>query len=167
MKNLLIVTGSTKGSTAEIGYKMKSFLEERSCTVDTISAVNSKINISKYDLIIIGSGIYGGKPHSNIPAFINKNRAELSQKKIAIFAVCAKMASPNESKRNDALIYADKIACKLPTISKISFAGKLPGPDPQGWFQKTMAEFFIGIQKTGDFRDWNKIKEWTISLLDK
>ena len=166
MRNILIVTGSTKGSTTEIGTKMKSFLEEtRSCTVDTISAATSKITLSQYDLIIIGSGIYGGKPHSNIIAFINENRSELSQKKIAVFAVCAKMASPKESKRKDALIYADRVACKLPTVNKISFAGNIPGPDPQGWFQKTMAEFFIGIQKTGDFRDWNKIKEWTMSLL--
>lgn len=78
----------------------------------------------------------------------------------------AQMASPKESKRKEALVYADRVACKLPTISRISFAGNIPGPNPQGWFQKTMAEYFIGIQKTGDFRDWNKIKEWTISLLN-
>jgi menaquinone-dependent protoporphyrinogen IX oxidase len=88
MKHVLIAYGSTKGSTAEIAKRMKGYLEEKNCVVDTLPVSASVVDFAKYDLIIIGSGIYGGSPHENIKPFIDNNRVSLQQKKVAVFALC-------------------------------------------------------------------------------
>lgn len=164
MKRVLIVTGSTKGSTTEIGLKMKGYLEELAISADTLSASDTQIDLSSYALVIIGSGIYAGRPHENIPKFITKNRNSLVNTKVAVFAACATMASPKESKRKSSQAFAKKVAGGLKPVSSAVFAGNIPGPDPKGWFEKFMLKTFVGISKTGDYRDWDKIKAWTVSL---
>jgi menaquinone-dependent protoporphyrinogen oxidase len=160
MKKILIVFGSTKGSTAEIAGNMKKYLADSSSIVDTMAAPIATIDLSSYDLIIIGSGIYGGKPHKNIQLFIDKNRASLSKKKVAVFAVCGKMCSPNEKTRTSAMSFAKTVACGLSPAQATVFAGNLAA---SGWFGNFMLKTLWGA-KPGDHRDWEKIKAWTLSL---
>jgi menaquinone-dependent protoporphyrinogen oxidase len=160
VKKILIVYGSTKGATAEIAGTMKKDLAESTYVVDTVAASASKIDLSQYDLIIIGSGIYGGRPHKNIQLFIDNNRTSLNQKKVAVFAVCGKMCSPNEKTRNAAMSFAGRVACGLTPARSMVFAGNIPA---QGWFGKLMIKMLWGAIP-GDHRDWEKIKAWTISL---
>ena len=56
MGNILIVYGSFNGSTKEVAEKMKSILETENYSVDIMPPANKKIDISKFDLIILGSG---------------------------------------------------------------------------------------------------------------
>ncbi len=160
MKRILIVYGSTKGSTAEIAGKMKKYLAESTYAVDTLSASASTIDLSKYDLIIIGSGIYGGRPHKNIQPFIDKNRTSLNQKKVAVFAVCGKMCSPNEKTQTAAMAFSGRVACGLAPARSMVFAGNLL---PSGWFGNFILKLLWGAVP-GDHRDWEKIKTWTVSL---
>jgi menaquinone-dependent protoporphyrinogen oxidase len=160
MKHVLIVYGSTKGSTAEIAGKMQGYLTEPSFSVDAMAASASKADLDKYDLVIIGSGIYGGKPHKNIQPFIDNNRAALIQKKVAVFAVCGKMCSPNEKTQKAAMAFANKVASGLTPARSTVFAGNIPA---QGWFGKMMIKLLWGAE-AGDHRDWEKIKAWTISI---
>jgi menaquinone-dependent protoporphyrinogen oxidase len=160
MKNLLIVYGSQKGSTAEIATKMKEYLHEADFAVDVMPASASKIDLAKYDLVIIGSGIYGGKPHKDIAPFIDNNRASLGQKKVAVFAVCGKMCSPNEKARNEAMAFSGKVACGLTPAGQTVFAGKMAS---SGWLGNGILKLMWGAQP-GDHRDWEKIKAWTLSL---
>lgn len=139
---------------------MKGYLENVHYSVDTMAAVGKAIDLSKYDLIIIGSGIYGGAPHKSIPDLINSNRPALSSKKIAVFAVCGTMAAQSEKKRKKAQVYVDKVAGRLNPISKTVFAGRIPS---YGWFGNIMIRMLLGAGP-GDHRDWNAIKTWTLSL---
>jgi menaquinone-dependent protoporphyrinogen oxidase len=162
MKNVLIVYGSFAGSTAEVADSMKSSLTEKGCVVQTQPAEGSQTDLSKFDLVIIGSAIQGDKIHPKIKCFIDANRSSLNQKKVAIFVVCITITSSNPKKREHALsTYPDKVACGLNPISKTVFAGKAPSG---GWFVNWMGKMIFGIIP-GDFRDWNKVKGWTSGLV--
>ncbi len=160
MRHVLIVYGSQKGSTAEIAGKMQGYLAAVGCSVDTLAASDSAVDVSKYDLVVIGSGIYGAQPHKNIKAFIDKNRPALNQKKVAIFAVCGMMCSSDEKKQNAATAFSGKVACKLTPIRQTVFAGNLA---PSGWLGKVILKWMWNATQ-GDHRDWEKIKAWTLSL---
>lgn len=158
-KHILIVYGSFSGSTREIADSMKTYLSNDSTLVEIISANKEKIDLSKYELIYIGSAIHGNAPHPQIIEFIDINRKELNIKKIAVFAVCGTITSTKKKKRENALTYPDKVANGLNVCGKEVFAGNMPSSGKK--FDDFMAKLFLGI-KTGDYRNWDKIKKWTI-----
>ncbi|MFO7656691.1 MAG: flavodoxin domain-containing protein [Bacteroidales bacterium] len=163
-KNILIAYGSFSGSTKEIVDSMKTYLANDSTWIEIFPAEKKKIELGKYDLIIIGSAIHGNAPHSQVLDFIDANRNELIRKDVAVFAVCGTITSTKEKKRANALTYPDKIAHGLSPVTKNVFAGKLPSSGKK--FDDFMAKLFLGIV-TGDFRDWEKIKNWTVETVNK
>ena len=160
MKSVLIVIGSEKGSTLEIGNRMKTVLEKKDCVVDCIPVRPEKTDIIDYDLIVIGSGIYGGVPHKNIRPFIDSNRTELSNKRIAIFAVCGKQGAKSRRRREQSFCYIDSVAYGLTPSMKAVFAGRIPSYG----IANPILRLAIGAWP-GDHRDWKRIESWTDSLL--
>jgi menaquinone-dependent protoporphyrinogen IX oxidase len=158
-KHILIVYGSFSGSTREIADSMKTYLSNDSTLVEIISAKKEMTDLSKYELIFIGSAIRGNAPHPQIIEFIDINRDELSTKKVAVFAVCGTITSTKKKKRENALTYPDNVANGLNVYKKEVFAGNMPSSGKK--FDDFMAKLFLGI-KTGDYRNWDKIKRWVI-----
>ena len=79
-----IVLYSTKtGNTEKVAKAISNALK-----IDCINIANitdfSKLNINKYDLIFIGSGVYGGNPHKKLMQFLKQFKFS-SQKIIAVF----------------------------------------------------------------------------------
>lgn len=163
-KNILIVYGSFSGSTKEIVDSMKTYLAASSAVVDIMPAEKNKIDVSKYDMIVIGSAIHGNAPHPKILEFINMNRDELSKKKVAIFIVCGTITSTKKSKRDNALTYPDKVAKGLKPVSKTVFAGYLA--PSKNKFEAFMGKTLLGVV-SGDYRDWGKIKKWICDVSKK
>lgn len=159
MANVLIVIGSEKGSTLEIGNKMKGMLEMKGFKVDCISAIPEKIDLHNYDFIVIGSGIYGGVPHKNSKIFIDSNRTFLSSKRTAVFAVCGMQASKSQKYKNTAIKFSDSVAYGLNPVFKTVFAGKIPSYN----IANPVLRLAIGAWP-GDYRDWKQIESWTDSL---
>jgi menaquinone-dependent protoporphyrinogen IX oxidase len=162
MKNVLIVYGSFSGSTVEIADTIKKSLENKQCAVVAMPAEDNKIDLSKYDLVIIGSAIRGDNIHPKIKAFIDANRSGLKQKKVAVFAACITITSSKPAKREHALGYPQKVACGLSPVNQAVFAGKAPS---SGWLGNKLGKWILGIVP-GDYRDWDKIKSWTGSLIE-
>ncbi len=162
--NTLIVYGSFSGSTKEIADSMRRYLSNESIMAETIPAEKKKMDLSKYGLIIIGSAIHGNAPNPKVLEFIDLNRDELARKDVVVFAVCATITSTKEKKRRNALTYPDKIAHGLNPIGKNVFAGNLPSSGKK--FDDYMGKLILGIE-TGDFRDWGKIKKWTIDIANE
>lgn len=48
---------------------------------------NNSVDVSDYDVVILGSGVYSGKPN-RIGTFIKKNRNILSSKDVRLFLCC-------------------------------------------------------------------------------
>jgi menaquinone-dependent protoporphyrinogen IX oxidase len=161
MKDILIVYGSFSGSTATISDSMKSYLTAVNYKVTVIPAENKKVNLKDYDLIIIGSAIHGDAAHPNVINFVKQNEHELKNIKTAMFIVCGTITSTKESKRKNALTYPNQLTKNFTPISKIVFAGNMPSGSK---FGNWLGKMILGITP-GDYRDWGKIKEWTLSLV--
>ena len=161
-KKILIAYGSFSGSTKEIVDSMETHLTNNSFKVDILSAEKNKIDLSEYDFILIGSAIHGNAPHPKILEFIDINRVELNSKEIAVFVVCGTITSSKKSKRENALTYPNKVAYGLKSIDEVVFAGNMPSNGKK--FEDFMCKLFLGFVP-GDYRNWGKIKEWTIETV--
>jgi menaquinone-dependent protoporphyrinogen oxidase len=166
MPSILIVYGSYQGSTAEVATKIKETLDNLNCTTTIMPASAVQVDLTKYDLIVIGSAIHGNRPHENIVKFIELNRPALSGKKIAIFAICATITSTIPKRKANALTYPEKIANGLKLVDKAIFGGII---GQSGWFGNFMGKKILGVIP-GDYRNWDEIKAWatglTLHLLD-
>ena len=69
-------TGSTKKAAEYIASKING----------TAINVKEKIDLTKYDRIIIGSGVYGGKPAKSISEFVRINKSALAA--ASLFLCC-------------------------------------------------------------------------------
>lgn len=163
MNSILIVYASEHGSTAEICDSMKNYLNKANCFVETMPVVAQTVDLSKYDMIIIGSEIYGGVPLYTIKEFIDLNRDSLETKNVSVFAVSGLMTSKYKSWKEKSTTFADSVSNGLPSKHKAVFAGRIPD---MGWLQNGIGFRLICGMKPGDYRDWNKIKKWTISLVE-
>lgn len=160
MKNVLIVHGSYAGSTAEIADSMKAALGRAGSRAYVIPASGLAVDLSPYDLVVIGSAIHGARPHEKVGEFIAANRSGLDRKKVAVFAACITITSVQEGKRKAAQAYPRLVAHGLSPVSTAVFAGKAPS---SSWFGNLMGKLMLGITP-GDYRDWKKIEEWAVSL---
>jgi menaquinone-dependent protoporphyrinogen IX oxidase len=160
MRKFALIYGTTTGSTAEIAAEMKRALRERRVDVDLVAASDTTIDLDAYEVVIIGSGIYGGKAHEDVSTFLHRNSNRLIKKKTAVFAVCGTMCSRDGRMRKRADAFADVVAGGLSPTSKSTFATRLPD---KGWFDNLMLRV---LWKTapGDHRDWEKIRSWALSL---
>jgi len=86
--NALICYDTKYGSTTKICHYIKSGMK-MNVKIENICEVNS----FGYDLIIIGSPIFIGKPMKSVGDFIVANYEKLKDKKIAIFVTCWAMAT--------------------------------------------------------------------------
>jgi menaquinone-dependent protoporphyrinogen oxidase len=149
-------------TTSEIAFTMKGILENGGCKVDVISADSVNTDIEKYDMVILGSGIYGMMPHGSIKQFVLKNENELKGKKTALYAVCGMICSTSEKNRLSAMKLVDKMQFGLSPVSKTVFRGRI---NDTGAFFNWIGNQFLKTPPPGDYREWDKIKEWTLGLL--
>lgn len=70
-------TGKTKAAAEYIASKLNADLLVADASVD----------VSKYDKIIIGTGVYAGKPAKAMAGFINANKGKLGS--ASLFVTCA------------------------------------------------------------------------------
>jgi len=149
-------------TTSEIAVQMGVFLKEKSYNADIISADGSKRDLTKYELIIIGSGIYGMAPHGSIKQFILANEKILKEKKVALFAVCGSLCTDSEPNKQKALKLVDKMAFSLTPVSKTVLRGKVKD---NGSFLNWIGTKIFKTYPPGDYREWDVIEKWTISLI--
>lgn len=166
------LTGATKKeckilrttTTTQIAVRMKEILKNRNILVDLMPATKFSIDFSIYDLVIIGTGIYGRQPHPDIIKFVNFNKDILGKNKVAVFAVSGTMGTENKVIREKVREeYSKKISEGLKPIKTAIFAGVFPD---SGVFLNWIGGLALGGVKPGDHRNWDEIQKWTLSLIE-
>jgi menaquinone-dependent protoporphyrinogen IX oxidase len=83
-KSVVIVYGSRYGSTAQTAAWIAEGMEGRAAVLPAKEAGD----LSGYEKVILGSGIYNDQLHADMSAFLEKHGEEVAKKLLALFVVC-------------------------------------------------------------------------------
>ena len=167
MSNSLIIYSSTDGHTKTICKKIANFLEDGDI-VKIISLDDAtKIELSKFNKIIIGASIRYGKHSKELYNFIELNKNILDQKQSIFFSVnvVARKSEKNTPETNPYIKKFLKISQWRPKKIGV-FAGRVDYPN-YGFFDKYIIKFIMfltnGPTDTSmayEFTNWQKVQEF-------
>ncbi len=167
MSNSLIIYSSTDGHTKTICKKIANFLKDGDI-VKIISLDDAtKIELSKFNKIIIGASIRYGKHSKELYNFIELNKNILDQKQSIFFSVnvVARKSEKNTPETNPYIKKFLKISQWRPKKIGV-FAGRVDYPN-YGFFDKYIIKFIMfltnGPTDTSmayEFTNWQKVQEF-------
>ena len=120
-KRVAIIYGSRYGSTAQTA----EWIAEGMGGVPEVMSAKDVGDLSYYDLIILGSGIYSGQLQEDMLAFLAERKDEVRPKIVALFVVCG--ASGTSAER-----YLEMFAAECGGITPILTR------DFRGWLKKEL-----------------------------
>jgi len=129
-KGVVIVYASRYGSTA----KTAEWIAEGLAGKATVVSAGEAADLSGYEKIVLGSGIYYDNIHADMVAFLEKQRTELKDKIIALFVVCG---TPPDQAGPYLEMFAEK--CQAKPLLARAF---------NGWMKKELlsAEDYKGLE---------------------
>ena len=162
----VLVTFATKhGATAEIAEKIGEILNENSLHADVMD-INQVRNLESYSAIIVGSPVYYGDWRYDVVNFLEENLEILKTQDVWIFS------SGPTGERDEFEILAEwrfphwlrPLVERIQPEEVVVFFGNLEA-EKLNFLEKGLAK----LQKIpfGDFRDWDKIKDWALTIVHK
>ena len=164
MSSLLIIYSSTDGQTKKICERIINLSDDPSKIIIMSLDEATRIDISKYDKIIIGASIRYGKHSRELYKFIELNKEILNQKESTFFSVnvVARKPEKNAPETNPYIKKFLKISKWKPKKIAV-FAGKVDYPK-YGLIDKYIIKFIMFITKgptdtsqSYEFTDWAKV----------
>lgn len=177
MKNILIAYATWSGATREIAERIRDILKSKGFEI-SIKAAKEIKDINGYQSVLLGTSIHASQTVGAFRKFLARFNKQLITIPTAYFTVCANMMEDSEENRYETLGWLRKVTDKYPDVNPIStglFGGAVVTEgkdfDKLNFFIKKV----IGSMKTkmeedygkSDFRDWEKIEAWTLSLAEK
>ncbi len=175
MSKVLIAYATWAGATKEVAEQISETFKENGFDVDLEEAGKIQ-SIAKYDGIVLGTSIHATKPVGGFTKFIRKFRNELTEKRIALFTVCANMMDDCEENRTETLGWLQNATSKYPELKPVSvglFGGAVitEGKEYESLFFfvrkiiDAMKKKMVEDYGKSDFRDWEKIRSWSEEIL--
>jgi menaquinone-dependent protoporphyrinogen oxidase len=178
---ILIAYGTRYGATTGTAEEIAKILQGEGFEVKVVNLEEEKIkDISKFELVIIGSGMKIDRWTSKAKAFLNKFGNELKNKKVAIFVSSggrALMEYKGERDEIDRITkkYLEDKASKydLNPISMMMFGGiwdynqmgriyrKFLDAEKENFIPAGFKEIKPGVY---DSRNWDEIRKWAKEL---
>jgi len=170
-KHVLIAYDTIHGSTAEVGDRIGKNLCDQGFRVDLRLAAHVE-DISEYDGVIIGSAIYEFAFLPDALAFIDQNRAELSQVPTAYFMVGASMSQDTPETREGAKkSYIDPLLEQFPEIEPVAiglFGGAVDfTTNDYNLFERFVLRILgiiLRFWNKADWRLWEVIDQWAVEV---
>ena len=166
MTQKILVTYATKtGSTVGVAEAIGKTLAASGANVD-VRPMKEVHDLAPYQAVVAGSAINGRAWLPEAMQFVQTHRAELAQKRVAVFLVCLTMAMSNGKYRDAAAAMLDPVRSLVRPVSEGLFAGvldisKVPSLADKIKFRLSV---MFGVWSEGDHRDWNAIRAWAEKL---
>ncbi|MHA1213964.1 MAG: flavodoxin domain-containing protein [Candidatus Hodarchaeales archaeon] len=176
-KKVLIAYSSRFGSTEEIAIEISEVLEDEHLKVELLNLRTTKTNpsLEKFHGIIVGSGIMRGEWTTEALEFLRKN-STINDKVLGLFVSSGKAS--NEKLYNEARKeYIEKIVKKYNLnnpmteafggvfdLSEVSIHNDIEKKILKEIADSDRSGFVIYDGKLNDFRNWQKIRDWSRSF---
>ncbi|SMY18331.1 menaquinone-dependent protoporphyrinogen IX dehydrogenase [Photobacterium aquimaris] len=168
MEKVLLLHSSCEGQTIKILNHIEQNLgEQYQCDYADIH-LKPKIDFSGYDRVLIGASVRYGHLNKKLYQFIDSNRENLEQTKVAFF--CVNLTARKEGKDTPATsAYVKKFLLKSPWHPKMIavFAGALRYPR-YNFFDRTMIKLIMKLtggetdtSKEVEYTDWQKVSNFS------
>ncbi len=153
---VLIAYASKHGTTREVAESIAQTLEERGLAVEIEEAGRVR-DITRYDAVVVGGGLYMGKWHIDARRLLKRHREALAGKRLAVFGMGPD--SLEESKVAESQKQLDRALAAVPELEPIAvtiFGGAL---EPESW------RFPLNRLPAFDARNWDAIEDWAVDLV--
>lgn len=167
--NVLLAYSSAQGSTAEIADYMAGIIRQAGHQA-TAAAVSDIPRVTDYDAVLLGSAIHAGMPLSDMSLFARRHRQSLLQCSLYLWVTCIRVIEEGGFEWVMKNYIPPTMREDLGVRMTTAFAGKLDlnGVDlRERWAFAVRYDGENPAQKlTGDYRDWNDIKQWTYRVIE-
>jgi len=169
MRKILVTYASRSGSTAGIAEAIGHTLTELGHAVD-VRPMTEVHDTSDYVAIVAGSAVRQEKWLPEAVNFMETHQHDLRQKPVATFLVCMALATDDPDRYNKGLASASTwmqpVRELVQPVSEGMFAGVLDISKVRELpFRIVMRGLvLLGFWSEGDYRDWDKIEQWAITL---
>jgi menaquinone-dependent protoporphyrinogen oxidase len=159
----LTVYASAHGSTAEVAQFIADIWKKRGIETD-VAAVGAAPSVAGYDACVLGSAIHNGLWLPEMAAFVRHSRELLAKKPVYLWLNCLRAIEP-EGYAYVTNNYLPNILGRDPSFRKIGvFAGKIDLVTINEDERWTLTFRYDGRENldrlAGDYRDWDKIRDW-------
>jgi menaquinone-dependent protoporphyrinogen oxidase len=155
MTQVLIIYASRYGSVEQVARYIAAILREEGAACDVVAARDAA-DLEGYDLIVLGAGLYMGRPHRDARHFLRDHHAALVHQPFAVFGLGPLSNEPEEK---------DKVRPQLEHVLE-----RYPELDPVevaifgGVIDHEKLSFPFNHMPEGDHRDWDEIRSFALSL---
>ena len=171
-KYILIAYDTKHGATATVAEYMARILCKSGHTVDFQLTRNVE-SVDAYDAVLVGSPVYNAKWLPGAKWFLFRFGSELADKYLGLFVTCTyvrdeKMQEDPEGRMQHAYeLYVESVAQRLVRGELLDwgiFAGEYTYDELYPRERRRMERFASIFGTDGDYRNWDKIKQWTINF---
>ena len=155
---ILVAVASKHGSTREIAETIAQELQMQGFSVDLQNA-EAVIQVSNYDAVVFGSAIYAGNWLPEAKKFAEAFRTQLSTVPFWLFS-SGPIGAEDPKPHDDPEMLAASMGGVKPREHRV-FVGKLD-PGTLGLGERLIIKAFKS--PTGDFRNWEEIRDWGHSI---
>ena len=151
MATVLIAHASKYGSTHEVAEAIAATLRGPGLEIDVQPAAEVH-DLAPYDAVVLGAGLYAGRPHRDARGFLRRHGAQLAELPVAVFGMgpLTLEAEDVEASRHQ----LEHALAKHPDLHPVAI--RVFG----GAIVPERMHFPFSQMQAADARDWEAIREW-------
>ncbi|MGH4032049.1 flavodoxin domain-containing protein [Actinomycetota bacterium Odt1-20B] len=152
---VLVAYGTKYGSTKEIAAHIGDVLNKAGCATTVCPARQVSKDVSAYDAVVLGGGLYGNRWHRDAARLVRRARRSLGARPVWLFS--SGPLGPAASEREIPPVPGvRRIADRLDAQGHLTFGGCL---DEHA--RGRVARMIVKSGRGGDFRDFGQITVWS------